>query len=156
MKLVSVVHRIVDAVMVACLAVIVVAMISQVFARYVNHAAMAWPEELSQFLLVVLSFLGMYRAIGEKLHIQLSLLPEHKHPVLTNWLRALGLLTAGIFVVYIGYGGWHLAQSSWNQPSTAMRLPMGLFYGIIPIACLLSFFALLNQAWQLVRKDPAE
>ena len=152
MKLVSVVHRIVDTLMVACLAVIVVSMISQVFARYVYHAAMAWPEELSQFLLVVLSFLGMYRAIGEKLHIQLSLLPERKYPLLANWLKAFGLLAAGFFVAYIGYGGWHLAQSSWSQPSTALRMPMGLFYSIVPIACFFSFLALLNQAWHLVRK----
>lgn len=141
----AILHKFVDAIIIGSLAVIVFSIILQVVARYFFHAAFPWPEELSQLLLVCLSFLGMYRAIGEDMHIRLDVLPREGGGPLVRLLQAAGLLAAAGFVAYIGYGGLELARNSWTQPSPAMRLPMGMFYLVIPIACLLSFLALLAR-----------
>lgn len=138
-------HKLIDGIIVLCLAVIVFAMILQVLARYVFHAALPWPEELAQLLLVVLSFLGMYRAIEEDQHIRLDVFPPEMQSRLLRLLKAAGLLAACFFVGYIGYGGYDLAIASWAQPSIAMRAPMGLFYMVIPISCALSVLAFLGK-----------
>lgn len=146
-------HRIIDALMVICLAVIVFSMILQVFARYFNHSALAWPEELSQLLLVVFSFFGMYRAISEDQHIRLDVLPTDDRSKLVRGARVAGLAAASLFVVYVGYGGLQLAGNAWSQPSTAMRLPMGIFYMVIPVACLLSLLAFIARIRLLLKKE---
>lgn len=153
MNRVPVFHRIIDTLMVACLAIIVFSMILQVFARYFNHAALAWPEELSQLLLVVFSFFGMYRAIGEDQHIRLDVLPIDGRSKLVKSARVAGLIAACLFVIYVGYGGFELASSAWSQPSTAMRLPMGIFYMVMPVACLLSLLAFAARIRLLLKKE---
>lgn len=153
MRRVSIFHMITDAMMVCSLAAIVVSMILQVLARYMNHAALPWPEELSQLLLVVFSFLGMYRAIGEDAHIRLDLLPAGNSSKLVRGVKAVGLLAACGFVLYIGYGGALLAENAWSQPSTAMRLPMGIFYLVIPVTCFLSFLAIARKIRVLLKGD---
>lgn len=155
MSRIAVLHKVVDAIIVSCLGVIVFAMILQVCARYFYHAALPWPEELSQLLLVVLSFFGMYRAIEEDQHIRLDVLPREGQSMAVRFLQAGGLLAACFFVGYIGYGGLEFARNSWSQPSTAMRLPMGLFYMVIPVTCFLSVLAFLGKIHLLLTRKEA-
>ncbi|HEX2527607.1 MAG TPA: TRAP transporter small permease [Geminicoccus sp.] len=133
------VNRITDAILVLGIAVIAAVLVTQVFCRYVLHAALPWPEELAQILLVVISFLGMYRAFGKDQHIRIDWLPKHSRPV--RLLRALSLLLVAGFLAYIGLGGWWLATGAWDQPTTALRLPTAIPYLIMPLACLLSIAA---------------
>lgn len=142
MPVLAIVNRIIDVVLVLALATIAVVLVMQVALRYLWHAPLPWPEELSQFLLVGISFLGMYRAFGEDLHIRISWLP--KRPVVLRILRAVGLVLTAVFLVYIGYGGWVLSEGAWNQPSTALRIPMAIPYLLMPIACALSLVAVLG------------
>ena len=50
-----------------------------------------------------------------------------------------------VFLVYIGYGGYKLAMSALDQPSTALRLPMAVPYLIIPVSCALSLAAVTTS-----------
>ena len=68
--------RIVDAVLILSLATIVAALTTQVALRYLFHAPLPWPEELSQFLLVAISFFGMYRAVRQGDHIRIKCVPS--------------------------------------------------------------------------------
>ncbi len=154
MILTNVFRRVVDALLGLSLAIIVAAMLLQVGARYIYHAALPWPEELSQLLLVVLSFFGMYRAIEEDMHIRLDLIPASMSAVMARLLRTIAIVAAAIFLGYISYGGYELALRSWSQPSTAMRLPMGWFYLAIPVAGVLSVLALLTQLIDLFAREP--
>lgn len=135
-------NRFVDVVLVASLAVITGILVVQVGLRYLFNSALPWPEELSQFLLVLISFLGMYRAIGKDQHIRIDWLPKTGRHSTIRALRIFGLLSVGVFLAYVGYGGWLLALSAWDQPSTALRLPMFVPYLIVPVTCVLSLLAI--------------
>lgn len=145
MKPVRIIHWVVDAILVVSLAVIVLALIAQVIARYGFHRALPWPEELSQLLLVTLSFFGTYRAVGANLHIALNVLPEERFPVPIRLAKIAGLIMAAVFMAYVGYGGWHLVNSAWSQPSVALRIPMAVPYSVIVIASALTVFAILRE-----------
>lgn len=147
-------NRVVDAVLVAAMATISFVLVVQVVLRYFFNAALPWPEELAQFLLVLVSFLGMYRAIGLNLHIRIDWLPKTRQPLLLA-LRIGGLLATGVFLAYVGYGGWALAMTAWSQPSTALRLPMAVPYLIVPLACGISLVAVGAVILSLVKRDPA-
>ncbi|MDF1585992.1 TRAP transporter small permease [Marinimicrococcus flavescens] len=143
------VRRAVDAALILGLGVIVVVLIAQVIMRYVFHAALPWPEELAQFLLVAISLLGGFRAFELDRHIRLDLpLNRSPHPLAAAVRLAALLLTAG-FVAYAGWGGLRLAAATWNQPSTALRLPMGMVYLIVPLSCLAM---LASLAWGLAQE----
>ncbi|MBX6322891.1 MAG: TRAP transporter small permease [Rhodospirillaceae bacterium] len=144
-------NRLIDAVLVASLAAIAAFLTMQVVLRYVFNAALPWPEELSQFLLVLVSFLGMYRAIGKDLHIRIDWLPKTRRPLLLG-LRIVGLLSVCVLLGYVGIGGWRLAMTAWSQPSTALRLPMAVPYLIVPIACALSLVAVAASIVALLRR----
>lgn len=148
--LVRICNHVVDAVLVAALAVISAALVIQVVLRYVFNAALPWPEELSQFLLVLVSFLGMYRAIGKDQHIRIDWLPKTRRPLLVG-LRVAGLLSVCVFLGYVGYGGWTLAMTAWTQPSTALRLPMAIPYLIVPVTCGLSLIAIAAVIRSMLR-----
>ncbi len=139
------VDAVIDGALILSLAVILGALVLQVVMRYLVGRALVWPEELSQYLLVGLSFLGAYRAFDHRQHIALDLWPKGVLPGLERALRALGLLAVALVFGYVGWGGLGLALSAWDQPSTALRLPMGLVYAVIPIACTLICLALLGQ-----------
>lgn len=124
----------IDAVLVVALALISAVLITQVFMRYVLHAALPWPEELSQFLLVLLTMLGACRALEKDMHLRLQVLDNCRWPWLVAPLRIAGYACACAFMAYVAYGGWTLAARSMTVPSTALRLPMGVVYATLPIA----------------------
>lgn len=136
--------RAVDAVLVLSLATIVLVLILQVTLRYLLHAPLPWPEELSQFLLVGISFFGMYRAFRENAHIRISWLP--KRPLALRLLRVSGLVCVAAFLIYVGYGGYRLSLEAWQQPSVALRVPMAIPYLIMPITCAMSLLAVAASA----------
>ncbi len=154
MPILAVLNRIIDAVLVVALATIAAVLVLQVALRYLWHAPLPWPEELSQFLLVMISFLGMYRAFTENMHIRIAWMP--KRPVVLRLLRATGLVLTAIFLAYIGYGAAMLADGAWSQPSTALRIPMAIPYLVMPIACGLSIIALVVLIGRVLRGRDGE
>lgn len=140
--------RAVDLALVLALTTIVGVLVAQVALRYLLHAPLPWPEELSQYLLVGISFFGMYRAFRQNDHIRIRWLP--KDPLVLRLLRVGGLLTVAVFLVYIGIGGFRLAMGAWNQPSTALRLPMAIPYLVIPLSCALSLLAVLVTTFAIL------
>lgn len=157
---VKIIHRLVDTILVVSLAIIVVALILQVIARYGFHSALPWPEELAQFLLVTISFLGTYRAVSPNLHIALSVLPEKRFPVPIRLAKIVGLIMAVLFMAYIGYGGWQLSKGAWTHPSTALRVPMAIPYLVIVVSCGLTALAIIRQigliAVSILRREDVE
>ncbi|MDQ7249397.1 TRAP transporter small permease [Dongia sedimenti] len=148
--------RCIDVILVASMAIVIAAMAAQVTLRYFFHSPLPWPEELSQFLLVGMSFLGMYVGIRRNQHIRIEWLPKNGSRFIRG-LKLVGLLSICVFLAYIGYGGFKLAMTAWGQPSTALRIPMAIPYLTIPVACFLSFFAviaLMRRTWRGEAGDP--
>ncbi len=141
----------VDAILVTSLGVISVVLICQVVMRYVFHAALPWPEELSQFLLVLLTLLGGYRALEMDMHIRLQVLDDFPWPRLVMLLRLAGYAASAAFMLYVAYGGLSLTLRSMHTPSTALRLPMGVVYVTLPIAFGLMTILLIVIMVRLVR-----
>lgn len=141
----------IDAILVTVLAIISVVLICQVVMRYVFHAALPWPEELAQFLLVFLTLLGGYRALEMDMHIRLQVLDNFRWPGLVKPLRLAGYAASAAFMLYVAYGGWSLMMRSLHMPSTALRLPMGVVYAALPITFGMMTILLVVIIIRLVR-----
>lgn len=128
--------RAVDAALCGICAAIVAVFAALLAAQVVLRAAgspLFWVEEVCQYLLVYLCFLGMALAWGRRDHIAVEFLPE----VLPGRTRA-ALLTL-VDVVVLGFAVWGFNESlefalfSMRKMSLSVPIPMGIGYFGAPI-----------------------
>nr|WP_319387859.1 TRAP transporter small permease [uncultured Cohaesibacter sp.] len=122
------------------LVVLVALAIWQVFTRYVLKTPALFTEELLRFSMIWMGLLGAAYAFGIKEHLSLGILPsmlsgrKRKALVLFN---DLVVLFFAFFILFLG--GMRAVESSMQQFSPILRLPMGQVYYILPITAVLIF-----------------
>ncbi len=135
--------------LVVLVAVLSVLGIYQVIGRALGHAP-AWTEESIRFLFVWATCVGA--AVGVKEHIHIGI------DVLVNLLPKLGRKVVAIIVqlilccfdVFLLRAGSMIVQKTMNQPSPAMRLPMGYVYLAIPVLGGLGLFYSIREIVKIV------
>jgi TRAP-type transport system small permease protein len=114
------------------LAVIIIAVLYQVFGRYVLNDTPTWAEALAMLLVLYVTMLGCAVGVRDAGHIGLEsflvLAPEKLRLKLEVLIHAL-LVVFGAAMVY---NGIYLAHSVWNYNIPTLGLPEGLNH--VPIA----------------------
>lgn len=123
----------------ATLALVVISLISlaNVVVRYFTDASFAFTEELSVFLLVILTFAGASVATRSNRHIRIGLLerlsPRLRTPlILLQWLASM--LVLGL-VVWFG-GQFALEEYQWESESPGLGLPNWWYVVWLPLLAL--------------------
>ncbi|MGJ9460350.1 TRAP transporter small permease [Oceanobacillus sp. CF4.6] len=131
------------------LAMMVIIIIYQVFARQILQAAPAWTEEISRLLFVWVSFLGVAYGFKEKLHIAVGLvvnaLPDKVQDIFDYFAKIL-IIGFGVILIYYG---WQFTILTGNSTMPATGLPSSALYVIIPVS---GFFVVLNGIDLLLKK----
>lgn len=113
-----------------------------VVSRYLFSSTPRWAEELPRLALVWLTFVGSVSGFVRGSHFRAGLLDLVAMPAM---LRGVFALLAWVAcVVFLGvfiWTGWKLTQITWSHQTTALSLPVGLFYLSLPVCC---GFALLG------------
>lgn len=148
-RLAAVLNRAIDATLAAALLLITGILFLQVVERYGFRAALPWPEELAGFLLVYVSLLGAYRALGTGEHMAFEVIPPDTMRPLLVLARIAGQILVVIFLLVLVYGGVELAALAGGQPSTALRLPMSIPYMVTAVAAALMAAASILQLVEL-------
>lgn len=114
-----------------------------IYFRYVVGAALPWPEEISGYLLVWISFTGAYLALRDGGHISLDLfidkLPDRAAVVART---AIDILVAG-FLVLLAWLSIRMILIVGDTPLETVDLPQGVFMASIPISSVAMTLALL-------------
>ncbi|MBW4961057.1 TRAP transporter small permease [Sulfitobacter sp. CW3] len=136
--------RWIGAVLVALFAVMVVYV---VVSRYLFSSTPRWAEELPRLLLVWLTFVGAISGFVRGSHFRAGLLDLIS---LSTGLRRLfavlaGLATATFLGVFL-YTGARLVEITWSHTTTALSLPVGLFYLALPVSCGFALLGLILKA----------
>ncbi len=133
-----------------------VVMFAGVIFRYFLNNSLTWSDELSAYLLVLVTFLGAYVALraGMLIRIELfiNLFPvKHKKPLIV-----LGNCSIIAFLGSIVYFSIVLITSPvvMMQVTAAMELPMYLFYSIIPIGCALMLLQFVIRTYDVLQEKP--
>ncbi|MCA1771222.1 MAG: TRAP transporter small permease [Halomonas sp.] len=131
------------------LALIIISLISlgNVITRYLTGGSFSFTEELSVFLLVVLTFAGASVALRRNRHIRISFL-ERALPI--KYRRGLilfqGLCGAILLCLIIGFGGklaWQEYQ--WASLSPGLGLPQWWYIVWLPVMSAAMLWRLLQQ-----------
>ena len=138
----------------ATLALIIIGLISlaNVVVRYFTNASFAFTEEISVFLLVILTFAGASVAIRSNRHIRIGFLerqfPQLRAPlILLQWLASM--LVLGLVLWYGGQ--FALEEFEWESESPGLGLPNWWYVAWLPFLALLMLVRLTQMTVDRLR-----
>jgi TRAP-type C4-dicarboxylate transport system permease small subunit len=130
-------QNIVNYMVVAIFAIMIISCIMQVFTRYVLNSSVFWTEELARFTYIWSSLLAASICTRKKTHatvtVILNILPKSIRKIFLIAIQILIMLAAIIMIYY----GFQMIKMTYSQPSPALGLSMGIFYGSVPTAGVL-------------------
>jgi TRAP-type C4-dicarboxylate transport system permease small subunit len=138
-KISNILQDVINYLVVIIFAIMIISCIMQVFTRYVLNSSVFWTEELARFTYIWCSLLGASICTKKRSHatvtVILNALPKSIKKVFMVTIQFLIMIAAVIMVVY----GWQMVKMTYSQPSPALGLSMGIFYGSVPVAGALIF-----------------
>ena len=134
--------------MIIIFALLVIDVLGQVFSRYVLSSSPSFTEEFARFALIWLSILGMAYLTGQRAHLTMDYLynkfSEEKRRKVEIFIELLIMLFA-IVVLIIGGGNLVYITLSLGQISSALHVPLGYVYAIVPFSgALIIFYSIYN------------
>jgi TRAP-type C4-dicarboxylate transport system permease small subunit len=104
-----------------------------VVSRYVFNYSIIWVEELTQYQMIWIAYLGAGLALREGRHVAVDTLQDLLSPRLRRHLRLLIWLALVAFLLALTILGFQIAAFTWNQETPVMNIPTGIPYLAIPI-----------------------
>lgn len=141
-----------DTVLWICMASMASMVFVQVIARYAFNNSIHWSEELARFLMIWLGLVGASSIMRNDSHVAITLLLERVPPKLAFFMRIIGRLAVGIFIVMLIRWGIALALFFSEQKSPALRISMSIPYSALYISGILMAVHLVNLVIEDVRK----
>lgn len=136
-------QRAIDAVIGVLLALIALALIYQVFGRYILHHAPSWTEEFSRLAIVWLVMLGVAGCLRTRSHIAIPALLERTHGrsrLVLVLLRDLCILLSLLLMLW---SGSLYAVLNQGQLSPAFEIPMFWAYLAVPFGAFCAVLILI-------------
>lgn len=141
-----------EVLMAALLAAIVLVMFFQIILRFTLSKALPWPEELSRYMFVWLSFLGISYSVkcknSLKVDIVETLIPKLKKPL--GIIQDLVFLAFAVILVILGMDS---LEAMWAHPqlSPAARIPMWMVYVSLFVGGCLTVIRLIQSLFHTFR-----
>jgi TRAP-type C4-dicarboxylate transport system permease small subunit len=108
-----------------------------VIARYVFGVSIIWAEEVSQYLMIWIAYLGAGLALREGRHVALEMLHECLAAALSRKVRmVIGGLTLA-FLGMVAVLGFQFVVFVWSQETPVLNISLGIPSLAIPIGALL-------------------
>ena len=123
-----------QAVVIACFVYMTVAVLAQVFGRYVFNYSISWTEETAKFAQIWVVLMGAGITMRRGLHVAVDVLAAML-PVAAA--RALMVLVAAGCLWFLGivvYGSLPLIELGWMfETSPVLQVPMWIIYLCLPL-----------------------
>ncbi len=130
------------------------AMTHGVLNRYLFGRPTVWQTEVSIYLLVFVTFVGAAYGLKHHAHVGVDLLVERlpvRARLAARLFNAILSLVVVFFVLWTSYNTWWEAVEGNFRSPTALRAPLSLVYGIVPLGMLLvalQYLAFLVEGFQ--------
>lgn len=139
MKIIYQIEKVVSCVSVAVMAILV---FLNVIARYAFNSPLAFSDEVSSYLFILMSFMGTAIAARRKAHLGLSIVTDRLSP---RGRKILGMVMYGfsaLFCLLIVIFGVQMVMSQFQlgQETATMQWPEWIYGLFVPVG---AFFALI-------------
>jgi TRAP-type C4-dicarboxylate transport system permease small subunit len=128
----------------------------QVFSRYLLKSPSSFTDELARFLLIWIGVLGAAYVAGQNRHLAIDLLPSRLTGEKKRKLKIfISALIAVFALAVMVLGGSRLVYLTLylGQKSSALQVPLGYVYLIVPLSGLLVTYYKVDNIMQLLKKD---
>ncbi len=137
-------NRIIETLLVVIFGLLVIDVVWQVISRYVVGQSSSFTEEFARFSLIWLTVLGAAHINGSReghlsMDFLLSKLPEKKKTKRKKAIQVLMALFA-LIVMVLGGGNLVYITLTLGQISSALQVPLGFVYAIVPVSGLIIIF----------------
>ncbi len=106
---------------------------ANVVARYLFNYSLIWVEELTQYQMIWIAYLGAGLALREGRHVAVDLIEQFLPPRARRLLRiALGVAMLA-FLGTLTVLGAGIVAFTWNQETPVLNIPTGVPYLGVPI-----------------------
>ena len=158
-RLLKLTDHIEEAILTITMTIMTFAVAVQIICRYVLAMPLDWSEEMARFCFVWCIYMGASYACMNRKHLKIDaalfLFPRVWRP----WVEFLGKVLFLVFAVILVSASWdHFYRITFlrEQLSPAMRIPMGIAYGAIPLSFGLIIIRLLQDMRRFIRDKEYE
>ena len=121
-------------VVILCFVYMTLAVLAQIFGRYVFNYSVSWTEETARFAQIWVVLVGAGITMRRGMHVAVDVLASMLPP---RPARVLSLLIAGgslWFLAVVTYGSLSLIELGWLlERSSSLHLPMWIIYLALPL-----------------------
>lgn len=124
-----------------------------VLVRYFSSASIAWTEEISVFLMLVLTLVAGSAAAARNRHIQIEFLAERCKPSMRRWLGLVGCLAVVLMFALLVWLGGYLAwdEYRYEETSPGLGLPKWIYTVWLPVLSMAIMLRALGHGWRQFR-----
>ena len=143
--------KILGSILVLLMAFIVLAVLWQVFSRYVMQNPSSVTEEIARYLMIWIGILGAAYASGQQEHLAINILPPKLNEQNRIRLRIginILIMLFSLFALIIGGGNLVYISYLLGQTSAALNLPLSVVYAVLPISGILIIVYKLNEVFK--------
>jgi TRAP-type C4-dicarboxylate transport system permease small subunit len=135
-KLLDGYYRLLNLLLVATVAILVIPVSIQIFSRYTSLIpAWIWTEEMARFFFIWMIMIGSMVGIRDGAHFDVDLWPP-LNPRADAVLRIVAQLFVLVMALVFIWYGIRFVQFGWDQTSELAELPMGWIFVAWPMAGL--------------------
>lgn len=113
---------------------VLLAVVLQVFFRYVARIPVAWTEETARYLGIWMVFMGATAAIAREAHIRITFILEHLPRKIREFFELLIDSIIFLFTVIVLFGSIQLVKLNWAQKAVTFPASIGMLYLAIAIS----------------------
>lgn len=137
----------------ACMALLVVITLANVLTRYLTDESFAWTEEISVFLLVVMTLAGAGAAAARDRHIRIELFYEGGSAARRQTAKVFAACVTGVFFAILALLFARVVADEWRYGETSMGLgvPRWWYTAFSPLLCAAIALRALAAAWHTAR-----
>ena len=146
-KICTWIYRIMIAVCIVLVILMIVASGLQVFSRYVLNSTFSWTDECARYCFLWFNLIGSGCLVKSKGHAIVDLFSgKLKGNTKRIYNLAIHLLIFYMGIILAKYG-LALCKVTMRQTSTALKLPIGLVYGALPVLGMLILIYEVEAIW---------
>ena len=142
---------------VACMALLVAITLLNVVTRYLTAQSFAWTEEISVFLMIVMTLAGGAAAAARDRHVRIELLYDSGTAGRRRRLRIVAACITGLLFVALTvlFARMVADEIRWGETTMGLGVPRWWYTLSVPLLCALLAARAFGVGWAAARDAPA-
>ena len=139
-----------------CVVIMAVLVFANVIARKVFDNSLAFSDEMSTYLFVLMSFMGTAIAARRNAHLGLSIITDRVKPRTRTIINMITYGIAALFCLLIIIFGVQMVISQYQlgQETAAMQWPEWIYGSFVPIGAAFSMVAFIEGIINMYKEYP--